>query len=216
MGKDYFPHLTEQVADREKTAQLIREQVNVAIVLVGPVIIGMIAFAPLLVEILYAHSFLKAVPLIQWMGLGNLLKVISWPLGFLLLAQNRSALFFTLELMWTASLLGFTWLLEDYFGLAAVGVAFLSAYIFSLAAVYWSCRANTGFTFGRSNRHLVIGYIVLTGIVFISARYDLVIGYVVGSLILLATLLNTYKKLSKMLGDDLINIVKNKLHQKGK
>ncbi len=209
MGRDYYPHLTEHVADRQKAVQLMREQVNVAIILIGPLLIGMIAFSPIIVDLLYAHSFRDAVPLMQWMGLGNFLKVISWPLAFVLLAQSRPVIFIALEIMWIGSFLGIAWLAQSI-GLHGVGIAFMGAYALYLFVLYWVSRLLIGFSFNSFNLRLLIGYGTLTGSVFLSAQYNFTAGYIVGALAMIVALLTSYTKLKHMLNKDPLRLLLDK------
>jgi PST family polysaccharide transporter len=214
MGKDYYPNLAEHVDDCKRIVQLMQEQVNVALVLVGPVIVGMIAFAPLIVDALYASTFRDAAPLIQWMGLGNLLKVASWPLGFVLLAKAHTGKFLALEIMWTTSFLCIAWLSEESMGLIAVGLAFLCAYTLHLFTLYWLSRTLTGFRYSRENIRLMLGYAALIGAVFFAAQNDTITGYLVGAFALILSSAYSYKKLARMIGKDPITLVKEKYVKK--
>lgn len=214
MGKDYYPSLTEHVEDDLRTTQLMQEQVNVGIVLVGPLIIAMIAFAPLAIDLLYTRSFRDAVPLIQWMGLGNLLKVVSWPLGFLLLAKARTGAFLLLEVTWTASLLGVAWWCRQAFGLSAVGIAFIGSYVLTLVILFFVVRSINGFGFSKENIRLASTYGLLVFVAYLAARHDLVIGYAVGLTALTLSAIQTYKKLRQMIGRDPIALLRDKLTKK--
>lgn len=214
MGKDYYPRLTENAGDPDKTAQLMREQINVAILLAGPIIVAMIGFSPLIVRVLYSGSFVDAAPVIQWMGLGNLLKVVSWPLGFIILAQGRSSLFLALEITWIVALLGVGLIFERSLGLQAVGVAFMAAYAMNFLLLYFVSRSLTGFRFDTGNLRLMGGYAILVGAVFIAAQHNAAAGYAVGGAGFAAALRHSYRRLSTLFERDLFMAIKNRIINK--
>ena len=214
MGKDYYPHLTEHVADKEKTVQLMQEQINVALILIGPLVIGMIAFAPLIIDLLYTRSFRDAIPVIQWMGIGNLLKVVTWPLGFILLIHTRKGLFIALEVIWVSVFLGVSWLLSGVFGLTAVGIGFVSAYLLNLMAIFVSCRKLTGFGFNQKNIRIILFYGALAFISFFTASYEIVMGYAVGTVALSVATWGSYKKIVEMIGEDPLRALFNRFYNR--
>jgi PST family polysaccharide transporter len=216
MGKDYYPHLTEQVADRQRSVQLMREQINVAVVLVGPLIVASITFAPILTDLLYAASFRDAVPMVQWMGLGNLFKVLSWPLGFIVVAKARSRLFFFLEIFWLAIFMGVAWTLLDVEGLPAVGIAFVTAYVLYLIVLMGVSYKLTDFSFDQSNLRLMLCYAILVTAAFSAARTDTLTGYVVGSFVFATASLISYWKVKRILGEDPLRMVIRKFFTRRK
>lgn len=216
MGKDYYPHLTEHVDDKPKAVGLICDQIDIAMILVGPLIIAMIAFAPVIVDILYSHSFRDAVPLVQWMGLGNFLKIMCWPIGFVILAQGRSTLFLGLELTWIAMLLGIALALEKPLGLSGFGVAFTIAYALNFVALYLIGRSTVGFQFSRSNFRMFAGYTVLVIATFLAARYSLKAGYTFGAVSFIVASSISYGKLKNILNRDPIALAIEKISRKSK
>jgi PST family polysaccharide transporter len=214
MGKDYYPHLAECVADRSKAVRLMQEQLNVAVLLVAPLIVLMICFAPIILNIMYASSFQGAVETIQWMGIGNLLKVICWPLGFLVIAQGRSALFFVLEMSWFAVFLGATFILMDSFGLSSIGIAFSASYAIFLVTQYAVAMRIIGFRFSKKNITLILANGFCVFLVFSTVRYDQVIGYVVGAAVFVFITYYSYRNISIMLNVEPARIVMAKIKSK--
>jgi PST family polysaccharide transporter len=211
MGKDFYPQLSEGIADKEKTIQLVREQINIALLLIGPLIISMIAFAPIIVDLLYARSFRDAAPIIQWMGVGNLLKLISWPLGYVVIAHARTRLFIFLEIVWVVTFLAVGWLLGESLGLIGIGVGFVIAYAVTLIAVFFSCRSLTDFRFDRDNLWLLLLYGTLIASAFFSANHDLIFGYVIGGALVLVSGAYSYHRVALMIGSDPIKLLWKKL-----
>ncbi len=116
MGVDFYPHLTSRIDDREAANQLVNEQTEVALLLGGPLILGMLLFAPVLMFLFYSSEFGVATKLLRLLLLGNILKIISWPMGYLVMARAWVKTFVFIEIVWASTYLGFV-----YFGIRIPG-----------------------------------------------------------------------------------------------
>jgi PST family polysaccharide transporter len=150
MGTDYYPRLTGVIHDHKAARNLVNEQTEIATLLSAPVFIAMMAVAPWVIHLLYAASFTPAIEILRWQVLGDVLKVVSWPLGFLILAAGDGKAFFSTE---TAALLVLTGLitgLAPIMGLPITGIAYLAMYVFYLPLVYWLAHRRIGLQWSRS------------------------------------------------------------------
>jgi probable addiction module antidote protein len=89
MAADYYPRLTGVTTNKDKMGRLVNEQTEIAILLALPGLLFTLAFAPWLLEILYSREFINATALLHWFILGCMARVISWPLGFVMLALGK-------------------------------------------------------------------------------------------------------------------------------
>ena len=83
-----------------------------------------------MIALFYSAKFGPAVELLRWICLGAALRVITWPLGFIVLAKGKQQLFFWSELAWTIVNVGLTVVCVSYFGLVGAGIAFFGSYVF--------------------------------------------------------------------------------------
>lgn len=90
MGADYYPRLTAVASDKQAMKRLVNEQTEIGLLLALPGLLATLALAPWILQIFYAKEFLGAAALLQWFVLGCLGRVISWPMGFIMLALSRS------------------------------------------------------------------------------------------------------------------------------
>lgn len=182
MGTDFYPRLTAVIEDHAAVNTLVNEQTEVALLLAAPVVLAMTALAPWVIGLLYTSEFGDAVAILRWQLLGDVLKIASWPLGFILLAAGAGRLYVVSE--WTGALVfaGATALLMPVLGLAATGASFLVMYLVYLAAVYVLARRRTGFRW-RSSVALLGGGLVacVSATALLSSRWP-VPGAVVGLL----------------------------------
>ena len=181
MGTDYYPRLTGVITDPKAAGRLVNEQTEIATLLSAPVFIAMMAIAPWVIHLLYATSFTPAIEILRWQVLGDVLKVASWPLGFLILAAGDGKAFFLTE---TAGLLVLTGLitgLAPIMGLPITGIAYLAMYAFYLPIVYWLARRRIGFYWSRSVLILsVVTFAICVGVDVIAAltRWGMLAGCV--------------------------------------
>jgi PST family polysaccharide transporter len=140
MAADYYPRLTNVINDHAEARKVVTEQAEMGLLLAGPVLLAMITFAPWVIHLLYAKNFTPATNVLRWQVLGDVLKVASWPLGFILLAQGRGSIFIGVELAWNAIYLSAISLGIHKYGLDIAGAAFSTAYLISYGLLIVAAR----------------------------------------------------------------------------
>lgn len=145
MSADYFPRLTREITDPAAATKAVNEQTEIALLLGGPVILAVMGGAPLILHLLYASEFQAAAAMLRWQMLGDVLKLMSWPLGFVLLASRRGLHFLAVELLGTAVFVGSTLLLLGRLSFVAAGVGYAIMYAAYLPALFALCRRQIGF-----------------------------------------------------------------------
>lgn len=136
MGTDYYPRLTAAIHDQEKARRLVNEQAHVAILLAGPVLVAMLALAPWVIHLLYTEKFGPAVNILRWQILGDVLKILSWPMGFIILACGKGTVFMIKEVAVMGVFVVCTWGLLPLIGLNATGLAFFIMYIVNVPILF--------------------------------------------------------------------------------
>jgi PST family polysaccharide transporter len=171
MGKDFYPRLSSVAHDNALCNKLVNEQAEVSFLLAAPGICATLILAPLVITILYSEQFVNALEILRWQMLGILLRVGSWPMGFILLAKGEGKKFFLSEFITNIVYIGLTWVGILYLGLKGVGVAFFGMYLFYWILIYIITKKITGLTWSKNN--LQIGLVILpaVGIVFLGANY---------------------------------------------
>ncbi len=149
MAADYYPRLTGVIGDRQATRRLVNQQTEIALLLAGALVIAMFALAPWVIRLLYAPEFAPAAAVLRWQAAGTLLKVMSWPLGFILLAAGKGRTFFLSEVATLVLMAGATTLLLPRFGLEGAGQAYFLAYLFYLPMVLALAVRRIAFAWSR-------------------------------------------------------------------
>ena len=156
MGTDFYPRLTAACHDANAMHRVLNEQTEISILLAAPGILATLTLAPLIIRVFYSRAFGDAVEVLQWQTLGVALRVVSWPLGYAILAQGRGVLYFCTELFANLLHASLIWVCIDSNGLAGTGQAFAGMYAAYWAVVYWVVRRNTGLHYGREIRWLIV------------------------------------------------------------
>ncbi len=166
MGTDFYPRLTAAAKDNSTCNRLVNEQTQVSILLAGPGVTATLTLAPLVIALFYTSRFQEAVEVLRWLCLGMALRVISWPMGFIIVARGAQSLFFWSELAWTVVYVGLAWVCVSAFALNGAGIAFFVSYIFHVCMIYLIVRRLSGFRWSAANVKLGLLFISTTALVF--------------------------------------------------
>lgn len=157
MGTDYYPRLTAIAGDDDKVKEEVNAQTEVALLLAVPALAATIIFAPLVITLFYSGKFDGAVDILRWSAYGVFGRVISWPLGFVLLAKGMGKTFFWTELVANIFQVIALWVCVKIWGLLGTGIAFLLLYVVYSLLIYVVAHAVSGMSWTAANkRHILI------------------------------------------------------------
>jgi PST family polysaccharide transporter len=151
MAADFYPRLTANAADNAVCNRLVNEQARVGLLLAGPGVLATLTFAPLAMTMFYTAKFLAAVGVLRWICLGTMLQVITWPMGFIIVAKGRRAIFFWCEVACAAVYAALAWICVNSFGLNGAGIAFFSYCVFHGLLHYPVVNRLSGFRWSAEN-----------------------------------------------------------------
>jgi O-antigen/teichoic acid export membrane protein len=166
MAADFYPRLTGSANDNTACNRLVNEQARVGLLLAGPGVIATLTFAPVVITLLYSAKFGPAVGILRWVCLGATLQVITWPMGFIIMAKGRPGLLVFCELAWGIVSLGLAWICVTSFGLNGAGIAFFGSYIFHAFLIYPIVRRLSGFRWSTANKQTGLFFLSLIAVVF--------------------------------------------------
>jgi enterobacterial common antigen flippase len=161
-----YPRLAAVSDDDIACNRLVNEQAQVSLLMAVCGVTATLTFSPLVTGIFYSPEFYGAVEILRWLCLGMTLRILSWPLGFLLLAKGAQKAFFSSELVWTIVYLALSWACISYFGLTGAGIAFFVSYTFNATTNYIIARRLTGFRWSTENKHTSLLFFSLIVLVF--------------------------------------------------
>jgi antigen flippase len=166
MGADFYPRLSAAANNNAECNRLVNEQALVGLLIAGPGAVATLTFAPLVVALFYSAKFSGAVGLLRWITLGATLQVITWPMGFIIVAKARQKLFLVSEILWAISAIGLAWICITRWGLNGAGIAFFLTYVVHWIIVYPITRRLSGFHWSPENRQAGLLVLSLIGVVF--------------------------------------------------
>lgn len=201
MSTDYFPRLCSVAHSNELCKQSINQQAEIAVLILGPILMGFLVFIKWIVILLYSNKFVAIEEMILWAALGVFFKAASWSIGYLLLAKGNSKLFFWNELFSNAYALGLNILGYYFYGLEGLGVSFLASYVIHLIQLYIVSKKYYAFSFDKSFiRIFVVQFSIALSSFIIVKLIDTPYSYFLGSILVIISCWQSYKELDKRLG----------------
>jgi len=200
MATDYYPRLTAAIGDHKAATRLVNEQTEVALLLCAPVLLAVLSLAPWVIHLLYTAEFGPAVEILRWQLLGDILKVMSWPLSFVLLASGAGKTFVLTESLGMGIFVLVVLIGLPLVGVTATGVAFLALYVGYLPLVWWLGGRRIGFRWTRAVKVQALAVIVAAVAVDMVARWSEPLGAVFGMGLAAAAGVWSLLRLSSMAG----------------
>lgn len=145
MSTDYYPRLAAVCDDLKAVVKTVFEQAFIAILLITPIVIVFIAFAPLLITLLYSAEFEPSVSLVRWGILGMLFKAVSWSIGYVIIAKGDSKLFTKTAIGFNSVLLLLNVIGYYYWGLEGIGISLLVYFVIHYLGVHIITYYRYGF-----------------------------------------------------------------------
>ncbi|MEW5676005.1 oligosaccharide flippase family protein [Flavobacterium enshiense] len=149
MSNDFYPALTSLRDEKEKFVKLVNHQTESALLIVTPAIIFLYFLAPLMIQVLYSKEFLQVVVILKAALFSVILKAITWPLGFIILAKGNNRQYFKQEIVGDSMNIVFTLVFYHYFGLSGIGFASVLMFLLYGLYVYYVVNRKYGFTYDR-------------------------------------------------------------------
>jgi PST family polysaccharide transporter len=145
MGADFYPRLTAVATDDAAVNRLVNEQTEMGILIATPGILVTLSLAPWVLSVFYSSAFQPAAEVVRWQIIGVALRVVSWPMAFIILAKGMARTYaFTEALSWALQVLLLTVCLRLW-GLEGAGIAFAMTYVTVGLAYFGLSRLISGF-----------------------------------------------------------------------
>ena len=131
----YLPRLAEIRTAPELKTEIIKVYSFVMpIVAMGAVTIYLIR--DFIINSLFTTDFLPMRQLFPWQLAGDVIKIGSWILAYVMLGRAMVKIFVITEILFSILFVLFSWVLVDIFGLVGVSMAYAANY-----SLYWICMA---------------------------------------------------------------------------
>ena len=160
MGQDYYPRLSAASDDRSELLTLINQQLYLLFILLSPIILWLLFLSPMVVPLLYSDRFVPAASILNWFLIGDIFRLLSWTLSFVILARSKSSLFFLTELFGGAALLVTGLAGMRFFGATGLGISYLSTTFAYYLLVTVLVHRQLGLKYDTKNKLLVTSTLI--------------------------------------------------------
>lgn len=150
MGTDFYPRLTAVSDDRNEMVSIINEQTEIGLLLAFPGLLATLVLSPYAIALFYTPEFAESSDLLNWFVVGCMGRVVSWPLGFSLLAKQLNKFFVGTEIAFNCLHLALVWLGLRSYGLIGSAFAFAVLYVGYTGSMLLIARSTIGFSWSRS------------------------------------------------------------------
>lgn len=205
MGTDFYPRLVAAFADPRRCNAVVNEQVRASLLLAGPGVLFTLTFSALALSLLYSSEFRPAAETLRWICVGMALRIVTWPLGFIIVASGRKTTLLLIELAWTGFYVLCSWMLIGALGLDGAGFAFALSYLLHWGLVFPIVRRMTGFAWDPENWRLIVTY--LAAILVVTLTFDVagsLVGAAIGSVFVLASVVYASHQAWRLVESDLL------------
>lgn len=125
MDADYFPRLSAVSQDIVKVRKAVSDQATAGILFITPIICLFLLASPIIVNLLYAQSFIPVSVYLQWAIVGMFFKAVSFPMAYVILARADAKIYS--KFMFVFNFIYLILSILGYYidGLRGLGMAFL-------------------------------------------------------------------------------------------
>ncbi|QTN32165.1 oligosaccharide flippase family protein [Akkermansiaceae bacterium] len=151
MATEFYPALVQAARDRSHLKRLLNQQTVLAMSVGMPATLGLLALAPIVLQLLYSNEFVEGAEIMRWMLAAMAVRFASCPLGYTLFATSSPRVIMISELAMGAVMITSSFLLLQVFGVIGIGIALLATnllYLFGVViimhrrGVHWTLHTS--------------------------------------------------------------------------
>lgn len=172
MSRDYFPRLTAIITDHQAVNRVVNQQIEISLLLAGPLFLAMLALAPWVITLLYSSKFHPASQVLYWQVIGDIVKVSSWPVAYILVASGAGRTFVKNEIVGLVTFGLLTWSLLPVFGIAGSGMAYLGLNVIAFCIVIWQAKRRVNLILWQTVRYQIAALLVSAATLMLASHYS--------------------------------------------
>lgn len=198
MATDYYPRLAAVNNNNVKVRDEVNRQAEMGLLLAFPIIIIALFLMPVLIRLLYSATFMDSVLYVNWAMLGNVFKIGSWTMGYVLIAKGESRIFTCTAVFFNSVYLLLHIVGYNYWGIEGVGIAFLVYYVIHFVGIYIICYRLFGIGYYKCFWMLFLVVLALAIVAFCMQSVENAwIKYTSAALLLSISLYISYDQINK-------------------
>lgn len=140
LGVYYLPKLSELKRYEDIIAE-IKNGYKVILPLAASLSMLVYLFQDIIIKLLFTEQFLPMKELMLWQLVGDVIKIGSWIISFMMLSKAMTTMFIITEAFFALSIIPLTIIFMNYFGFKGVAIAFaLNCLFYWIACSYFSLK----------------------------------------------------------------------------
>lgn len=146
MTTDFYPRLAAVNQNNEKCRQIVNQQLEVALLILLPMLLLFLIIAPWAVIALYSQKFLSITGYMKWAAIGTVFRAIAWAISYQFVAKGDKKTFAINETIGNVvflllNIVGYYW-----GGITGLGIAFIISNLFSAILVFFVAYKKYSFS----------------------------------------------------------------------
>lgn len=137
----YLPRISEIRIAQELKEEIIKVYAF-ALPIVAIIALFIYLFRDFIIKTLFTADFYPMRDLFAWQLTGDLLKIASWVLAYILIARAKVRYFVITEIVFSVVFFVLSWVFVGYFGLTGVPMAYAANYFIYLITMFYLFRAG--------------------------------------------------------------------------
>lgn len=201
MLTDYYPRLVSVANNKALYSQVVNEQSEIAILILGPLLITFLIFINWVIILLYSKQFLVINNMMYWLSLSIFFKLLNWSIGILLIVKGSPRLYFFSDLVANIYILGLNIVGYHLGGLSGLGISFVIGYFLGFIQLLLITNIKFGFNFVFAFYKIFfiqffIAICSFVAVKFLSSPYP----YFIGLVLIVISTSYSYIELDKRVG----------------
>ena len=160
LESDYFPRLSSVNNDKRRMNDTINQQIDACTLILAPLLILLVVFMPFVLRMLYEEEFLVVTGMATLSVFYPLLRCMSLPIGYSILAKGHSIAYLVLEVIYDVLIGLLIWWCYNSFGLTGAGLALSIGALYDVVLYFLFCHFRYGFMFKKSTLLFCIGQLI--------------------------------------------------------
>ncbi len=169
MESDYFPRLSSMVEQGASFNACVNKQMEINLLLMGPILAFIILILPIAIPILYNSQFSAMTPMAQIAAVSMLFKAVYLPIEYIPLSRGDSRVFMGQEAMATCLLMGCEMGGYHFWGLSGMGAGITLAYCLEALGVMSFAYVHYGYVPSRHAVGYGLFHLLLVALVLVVA-----------------------------------------------
>lgn len=177
---EFYPRLVSHISIPDKAKDTINSQIEVLLLVSGPIFLTILALGEFVLQILYSSAFTDGAGLMRLMVMGDVFRIFYYPLGFVLLAASAGRSFLVAKLIEGLGFVSLVYYLLPRMGLVGVGLAHILTFGLTMIVALGLTRRATGYHPPRKLVLLTAALFCLTGATAAAGWWSNAFGAIVG------------------------------------